>query len=115
MKKLKYGDRITFSKVSDYMFNAEPENIEDFKFTLTSILESISVGPIENISSLMDLVIGEELTSRIVVDSFVTKHKDFIVNCNNPILINFILGDNVYKITIGYNSDKLGGIVYSLI
>ena len=115
MKSFKYGDRIVFDKVNDNLYNARPEDIDEFKNTLTNILTGITLCPIDSISALMDLVIGEELTARIVVDSFIYKYTDITVKGTDPIKINFILGDMLYPITVGYNKDKLGGIVYSLV
>jgi len=115
---MKYHDdiieNISFTKVTDtsYVVNLDETIFQNF---MNELITSFTSSDINLLSPIMDISLGEEITNRIIADSFLYYHKEVVKKAKLPIMISFTLNELVYHISIANNQEKLGGIVYGLI
>lgn len=114
MRVNKTLNSIKFVKVKDTLYNTTIDSDELNNF-IKDIIESFTVYKIDKFSPLMDLAISEEILARIVADAFLKEHEDEVRKATTGVIINCPMRELNYKVTIGFNEDKLGGIIYGVI
>lgn len=113
MNSLKISKDINYRKVKDTIYIAELDE-QIMNKTISDIVESFTITKVDKFSPLMDMLIVEELISRIIADGFINKHEDILNNNQVGIVISYSIGDLNYKVSVAKNMDELGGIVYGI-
>lgn len=114
MNSHKTFNNITFTKVKDSLYNANYDDTEITKF-IQEIIESFTFFKIGKLSMLADIPITEELLARIITDNFIKDNENTVKEALTGVIINCKLNDINYKITIAYNQEQLGGIIYGIL
>ena len=114
MRTHKIFNDITFIKVKDCLYNANYNVTELTKF-IQELIESFTYFKLGKTSFLSDIPITEEILSRIITDKFLIENESIVKEALTGVIINCNLGDINYKITIAYNQEQLGGIVYGIL